>query len=407
MEPALKQRLVGALVISALAIVFLPRFIVGHDRDSPAADVSLQLPGAPDRNFETRELPLTSPGSTPPGGVVGMNANAPPLPGAAPVAMPAPTDANGKPLPIDPNAPAVVATVGAHAATSALPTTQAAQPADQAGAVAPAATLPSVATATSPSANPKVPPGPAPVATTPVAAPPDAPIPAAHAGGNYVVSVGTYSNPANAQSLVRSLQTAHLPAYMESVSANGKPGTRVRIGPYAQRGDAEAARLHAQQVRSDMPASVTALETATEAPAAAFNSAAAKPALVAPKPAAVVAKPVTATTVTMSAAASAAGHTPATAPNAKAASPAPASPAAAGRGYVIQVSAYRTEEEALALRNRLRAAGFTAFSERVQLASGTLYRVRVGPTADRDAAEQLRVSLSQKMGLSGMVVAYP
>ena len=409
MEPALKQRLVGALVISALAIVFLPRFIVGHDKDSPAADVSLQLPGAPDRNFETRELPLTSPGSTPPGGVVGMNANAPPLPGAAPLATAAPTDANGKPLLVDPNAPAVAATVGANALTSASPTTQAAQPAAQAGAAVPAATSPAVATANltaSTSANPKVPPGPALVATAPAAAQPDAPIPAAHAGGNYVVSVGTYSNPANAQSLVSSLQKAHLPAYMESVSANGKPGTRVRIGPYAQRGDAEAARLHAQQVRSDMSATVTALETAIEAPAAAFNSATGKPALAAVKPAAVVAKPATATT-TLSTAASAAGHAPATATKAKAVTPAPASPAAAGRGYVVQVGAYRTEDEALALRNRLRAAGFTAFSERVQLDSGTLYRVRVGPTADRDAAEQVRVALSQKTGLSGMVVAYP
>ena len=406
MEPALKQRLIGAVVISALAIVFLPKFIVGHDKDSPAADVSLQLPGAPGRNFETRELPLTTPGSTPPGGVVGMNPNAPPLPSPPPVAAPVPTD---------PNAPAVVApaintpagTNGATPPSTALPTTQGALPATPAGASTPVVLTPAVLTTGKPVSTT---PG-----TTAPAAQPNTPIPAARAGGNYVVSAGIYSNAANAQSLMNSLKAAQLPAYAETVTVNGKTSTRVRIGPFAQRGDAEAARLHAQQVRTDMTASVTALDAAAEAPAPAVNSAAGKPA-VAPA----VVKPVTVPAMTKPAAATPPSASTVTAPvpaapamaasNSAAGKPATtasASPAATGRGYVVQVSAFRTEEEALALRNRLRAAGFTAFSERVQLDSGTLYRVRVGPAADRDAADLLRISLSQKLGLSGMVVAYP
>ena len=402
MEPALKQRLIGAVVISALAIVFLPKFIVGHDKDSPAADVSLQLPGAPERNFETRELPLTTPGATPPGGVVGMNSNVPPLPSPAPLAAPAPVDANGNPLPPDPNAPAVVPVAGSNTATSAsamLPTTQSALPATPAAASMPAVSTPAAVQ---------------PLSTTPgsaaAAALPNTPIPAARAGGNYVVSAGTYSNTANAQSLVSSLKAAQLPAYMEPVTANGKPGMRVRIGPFAQRGDAEAARLHAQQVRTDMTPSVTALDASVEAPAkpavvptaAAFNSAAGKPAAI--KPVAAITPPASTPVVPTPAA------TPITASNSAAGKPAttaPASPATGARGYVVQVSAFRTEDEALTLRNRLRAAGFTAFSEQVRTDSGILYRVRVGPAADRDAADQLRISLSQKLGLSGMVVAYP
>ena len=403
MEPALKQRLIGAVVISALAIVFLPKFIVGHDKDSAAADVSLQLPGAPERNFETRELPLTTPGATPPGGVVGMNPNAPPLPSPALLAAPAPADANGHPLPADPNAPAVVPAAGANGATPAsatLPTTQSALPATPAAATTPAVSTPVAGQ---------------PVSTTPgsttAAALPNTPIPAARAGGNYVVSAGTYSNTANAQSLVSSLKAAQLPAYMEPVTANGKPGMRVRIGPFAQRGDAEAARLHAQQVRTDMTPSVTALDAAAEAPAAkpavvptaaAFNSAAGKPAAIKP---AVATTPPASTPVVPTPAATAT-----TASNSAAGKPAttaPASPATVARGYVVQVSAFRTEDEALTLRNRLRAAGFTAFSEQVRTDSGILYRVRVGPAADRDAADQMRISLSQKLGLSGMVVAYP
>jgi cell division septation protein DedD len=372
MEPALKQRLVGALVISALAIVFLPRFIVGHDKDSPAADVSLQLPGAPDRNFETRELPLTSPGATPPGGVVGMNASAPPLP---PGPAPAPTDANGNPLPANPDAPATppVASPGADASS---PSSATVAPAATAAPTPPPATTPAAATATT---------APAPATA----------IPAAQSGGGYVVNAGIYSNNANAQSLMNSLKAAKLPAYIETVTLNGKTGTRVRIGPFAQRGDAEAARLRAQQVRSDMNASVTALDAATEAPAP-------KPALVAPP-----AKPAIAPATSRPGAAPAVAPVSVPPASTKPAAPAAISPAAAGRGYAVQVSAFRAEADALALRNRLRAAGFTAFSERVQADSGTLYRVRVGPTADRDAADKLLASLSQKLGLNGMVVAYP
>lgn len=387
MEPALKQRLIGAVVISALAIVFLPRFIVGHDKDSPAADVSLKIPGAPDRNFETRELPLTSPGATPPGGVVGMNTTAPPLPSPATSPAPAATDADGNPLPADATAPAVAATPPA-----ALPGKQGAAPATVA------------AGSTSAQPAPAAPGAQTPAVTVPPATVPAAPIPAAHAGGNYVVNAGLYGNVGNAQSLVNSLKAAQLPAYAETASVNGKSGMRVRIGPFAQRGDAEAARLRAQQVRSDMTATVVALDAATEAPAPkpAVAPVLAKPAAVS----AVAAKPV-AVNAPSAAPKSTTTPVPAAPAAAKPATAALAAPAATGRGYVVQVSAFRTEEEALALRNRLRAAGFTAFSERVQLDSGTLYRVRVGPTADRDAADQLRLSLSQKMSLSGMVVAYP
>lgn len=419
MEPALKQRLIGAVVISALAIVFLPKLIVGHDKDNPAADVSLQIPGAPDRNFETRELPLTAPGTTPMGGVVGMNTSVPPPPGTQPSAAPASTDANSAPLAIDPNAPAVTtpavpgpgvaaATIanGATALPPALPTTQNVLPATPASGPVAIPSAPPVSTSSS-TVLPAT-------AVSPVAQP-GAPIPAAHAGGNYVVSAGIYSNAANAQSLVASLKAAQLPAYAETMNVNGKSRTRVRVGPYPQRGDAEAARLRAQQVRADMTASVTALDGAAGAPATPpATPIAIKPA---PSNAPIASTIIASTPVTPATAAanSVAGKPTATASNSVAGKPATAapvpqaalSPAATGRGYVVQVSAFHSEDDALALRNRLRAAGFTAFSERVQADQGTLFRVRIGPVADRQAAEQLRASLSQKTSLSGLVVAFP
>ena len=73
MEPALKQRLIGATVLVALAVIFLPMLIKGPAPESGASDVPLDLPDAPQGEYETRELPLVTPGDAPNGGVVGMD----------------------------------------------------------------------------------------------------------------------------------------------------------------------------------------------------------------------------------------------------------------------------------------------------------------------------------------------
>ena len=381
MDSALKHRLIGAAVLSALAIIFLPKLIVSHDPRSSAADVSLKMPNAPGGDFQTRELPLVTPaGGVPQGGVVGMDASHPEAP--APASSSALPDAG---LPPAPN----TSTSGAAAPAAGSP------PASAPVAV----TLPTTAApaAASPSTNPP--------SINAAAAAPSAPIPAASAGGRYVVSLGTYSNLANAQALVASLKAAQLPAYAETMTVSGKSATRVRIGPYSQRGDAESARLKSQQVRTDMPANVIALDAAAPAPAMPPTATPATK----PQAEPATAKPATATAKPAPQAAStiASGKTTATAPFDVSAAAAAPSPAAAGRGYVVQLVAFRAQDEALTLRNKLRAAGFTAFSERIQADSGVLYRVRVGPAADRDAADRLRAEVSAKLGLSGIVVAYP
>ncbi len=86
----------------------------------------------------------------------------------------------------------------------------------------------------------------------------------ASGAGHFVVSLGTYSNAGNAESIVSSLKESQLPAYADTVTVGACAGWRLRADyPFAQRGDAEAARLRAQQVRSDMPASVTTLTFST------------------------------------------------------------------------------------------------------------------------------------------------
>ncbi|MGH8085188.1 MAG: SPOR domain-containing protein [Lysobacter sp.] len=72
MEPALKQRLIGAAVLVAIAVIFLPMLIKGPAPESGVSDVPLELPDAPKGEFETRELPLVTPRATPGGSVTGM-----------------------------------------------------------------------------------------------------------------------------------------------------------------------------------------------------------------------------------------------------------------------------------------------------------------------------------------------
>ena len=113
--------------------------------------------------------------------------------------------------------------------------------------------------------------------------------------------------------------------------------------------------------------------------------AAAKPAVVeAPKPAA--AKPAAATPPPVAAA---------------------SKPAAANVGFAVQLGAFSNAAEANAMRDKLRAGGFSAFVEQVKTDKGVLNRVRVGPVASRADADKLKSQVSAKTGIDGMVRPHP
>jgi len=241
MDSRLKQRLVGAAVLVALAVIFLPMLVQGPAPDSGVSDVPLSMPDAPRADYETRDLPLVAPGNTPDGGAVGMQ-SAPP------------------------------------AAASVAAATRLAPPATTSTASAAIASVP--ATAAAPTAAP---------ASEPPAAS-ETPLPATTAGGDYAVSFGTYATTGAADAVIASLRASQLPGYREGATANGKPAWRVRIGPYASRAEAEIARLRASHVRDNAGARVVTLD----APATASTPAATTPSASAPSKAA-VATPATAT----------------------------------------------------------------------------------------------------------------
>ncbi|MDV3238684.1 MAG: SPOR domain-containing protein, partial [Gammaproteobacteria bacterium] len=101
----------------------------------------------------------------------------------------------------------------------------------------------------------------------------------------------------------------------------------------------------------------------------------------------------------------AAAAEPAPAP---AAASAPAEPAAAPQsGWIVQLASLSNKDNAMALRERLRGLGYTAFVEEAKTAKGVLYRVRVGPELERANAEKLRNRLQEQVDLKGIVTSYP
>jgi len=325
MDSALKQRLIGAAVLVALAMIFLPMLLKGPDTaQSDAARVSLDLPAAPDQEFETREIPLILPVPSRPddSGVLGMPRGA--AANDDPNAITT-VDMTGEPAPrveYEPGPETEAPVVAVDAAT---------------GLPEPAAPTPAPA------------PAPAPVAAAPPApTPAPAPLPATAAGGRYAVNVGSFSNLDNARALADRIRSSGLPLTSEPVDVAGRPAMRLRVGPYGDRAAAEAARIRVQTVTGG-EAMVITLDAAPAAEA-------------------------------------------------------PRASTASAVGFAVQLGALRSESDASALRDRARAAGFVAFHQRISTDRGDVWRVRVGPEADRASAERLRESVIARLGLGDAIV---
>ncbi len=78
--------------------------------------------------------------------------------------------------------------------------------------------------------------------------------------------------------------------------------------------------------------------------------------------------------------------------------------AAKDEGYLVQIGAFSSAKGASEQAERAGKAGHKAFTERVMTAQGERIRVRVGPFATRDAAEQARAKL-RSAGLESVLVA--
>jgi len=247
--------------------------------------------------------------------------------------------------------------------------------------------------------------------------PQDGAFPAA-AAGDYAVSFGSYANAGDADKVIAALKAAELPGYREAVALNGRQVERVRIGPFVDRAVAESARLRAAQVNPGVGAKVLALDAATPTtpPAAPSTAVVAAPtASVKAEPLPPPAKPVataTAPAATKPTVIDAKPATPAAKPVATtppASKPEPAAkPADTSKtGFAVQVGAFADAAAATALRDKLRSAGFNAFTDSVTTDAGTRTRVRVGPAMNRAEADSLKAQVKAKAGIDGIVRPHP
>lgn len=304
MDLSLKQRLLGAAVLIALAVIVVPMILSGsapHNADEMQVS-NLAIPPAPDREFQNRVL-------------------------------------NVDPAKPAPGTPAVetITTVD----TGAAPAPEPASPSTPPPQAAPAATAPVVAVA-------KPPASPAPPPVRESVAKPD---PGQAASGRFYVNLGVYATAGNARDLVATLKKDGFAAATEASEVQGKPAQRVQVGPFATRAAAEASRLRIRQLHPKVPGSVVALADDAKADAP----------------------------------------------------PTAIAPARAG-AWAVQLGALKTAEDASKLRDRVKAAGFVAFVDKVNANGTTLWRVRAGPEVDRAAAEKLRNGIKDKLKLDGMIV---
>ncbi len=226
MDAGLKQRLIGAAVLVALAVIFLPMLVKGPAPDSGVSDLSMRVPDAPQEGYRTVDLPLVVPPEAPAEGVLPMHE---------------PLSGDGLPL-VDTATAPPEGDVAAEDANE-----------DAADLAAPPASDPP------PSAVAR--PAPAPAAAAQERAPAaDMRLPPTTAGGDYAVHFGAFASERDARLIVRQLGEAGLSAYAEPFTLNGRPAHRVRLGPYASREAAEVVRVRAAQVRDDVSPRVVALD---------------------------------------------------------------------------------------------------------------------------------------------------
>lgn len=238
MEPALRQRLIGAVVLIALAVIFVPMLLEGPVLDQGTRELSLELPPEPQPVTQRLRFPV---GDQPPA--------------ATSEAQLATVDVqSSRPSDAFDTATAPVAAAEANAAAGAKP---------EAG-------LPAAATSKPPASS-----GPA-MSTPPPTAAAISPTPAPlleRPNPRHAVALGVYRVIGNADRVIEQLKAQGIPAGREPTTIDGQQLYRLRAGPFATRADAQRAVDAALAIDRTIPARIIDLPSddrepppATDAP---------------------------------------------------------------------------------------------------------------------------------------------
>jgi cell division septation protein DedD len=221
----------GAAVLVALAILFVPMMFSSKPPSTASGDqsVNLAIPPAPDRDLKTQTMSLSGQGAAPAGS-------------AAPA--PASTAAN-----VDGMTPVNTVAANTQAPAPTPEPQQQSAPPTPAQPIVPAKPPKTVAAASRPAIAP--PPSPTP---SPAAAPviPDTP-PATAGRGIYAVNLSAYATD-GANRLMQKVRGMGYPVRAQPIQRAGKTLTLVSAGPFETRAQAEAARLKIAQSIPGVPA---------------------------------------------------------------------------------------------------------------------------------------------------------
>jgi DedD protein len=235
LESILNTRLLGAAVLVALAILFVPMmFSSKSPSTSTTSDqsVSLAIPPAPDRDLQTKTMSLN--------GQPAVSSSVAPATTAAPNASGMATVNIASQPAASSTAPAIptpVQQAAAQPAQPAIPTT----PPKTAAASRPVIAPPAAATQEQPPVGP----------------------PATAARGIYSVNLSAYA-PQGASRVMERVRGLGYPVRSESIQRAGKTLTLVSAGPFETRAAAESARLKIAQTIPSIPARLESGATTPE-----------------------------------------------------------------------------------------------------------------------------------------------
>jgi DedD protein len=324
MDKALKQRLVGASVLIILAVIVLPMLLSGRSDTLKQESRQIELPPKPEElSIETRRFPVGLP-------------NKPTMAAVQEVADQQSEEAalvrSGSDSIAGPDEQTQSTVSSKQIPDSVVDSVAAANEGQQAPAVV--AKPPAVTSITLKSGRDKG----LEVEESASASPDSA---------RYLVQVASFSSERNANALAARLRADQLPVLMDVVERTAGRMHRVRVGPYAERADADKVVVTLKSNMKDIAPRVLDLRPSDNAPVS--------------KPSDSLVR------------------------------------------WVVQVGSFSNSKAADALVADLRLGGMTAFSEKVSSAGGTTYKVRIGPELDRDKAVELARKVKAERKLDGFV----
>lgn len=221
LEIKLKQRVIGIVVLGALAVIFIPLLFKGYNQANNQPNIIQQIPTppappvSPDNTQAVKTQNTTTANSSPSGVITSKNqvvaADNPPPPATAPQATSAVanTAATSTPKVNSAQVNKLNALNNGLNPMASVPSSRSKTSSKKTSTV-------TAAKSTSNSNNS--------VASKSTVNP-------SSSAGNYAIQVGTFSNAKNASNLVQQLRSHNLPAYATQVTTSKGKMTRVLVGP--------------------------------------------------------------------------------------------------------------------------------------------------------------------------------